>query len=129
MWLGEQITEKGIGNGASLIIFAGIAAGIPSGTMQLFKMASRGQISGGLFLGLVLFMIVVVGVIIFIEVGQRRIPIQYSQRAMGKQPAQQSSHLPLKLNFAGVIHLFLRPVYCYFPLLWLNMFSNLGHKT
>lgn len=103
MWLGEQISEKGIGNGASLIIFAGIAAGIPSGTVNLFKMVSRGQLSSGLLLALLLFMIVIVGIIIFIEVGQRRIPIQYSQRAMGKQPATQSSHLPLKLNFAGVI--------------------------
>ena len=103
MWLGEQISEKGIGNGASLIIFAGIAAGIPSGTINLFKMVGKGQISNGLLLALVLFMIVIVGVIIFIEVGQRRIPIQYSQRAMSKQPSTQSSHLPLKLNFAGVI--------------------------
>ncbi len=103
MWLGEQISEKGVGNGASLIIFAGIAAGIPSGTVNLFKMVGRGEISNGLLLALVLFMIVVVGIIIFIEVGQRRIPVQYSQRAVGKQPATQSSHLPLKLNFAGVI--------------------------
>ena len=103
MWLGEQITEKGVGNGASLIIFAGIAAGIPSGAMSLFRMVGRGQISNGILLGLVLFMILIVGVIIFIEVGQRRIPIQYSQRAMSKQPSTQSSHLPLKLNFAGVI--------------------------
>ena len=103
MWLGEQINERGIGNGASLIIFAGIAAGIPSGMMSLFKMTGRGQITGGLLIGLVLFMILIVGVIIFIEVGQRRIPIQYSQRSMGKQPSAQSSHLPLKLNFSGVI--------------------------
>ena len=103
MWLGEQINEHGIGNGASLIIFAGIAAGIPSGTMNLFRMVGRDQISSGLLLALLLFMILVVGVIIFIEVGQRRIPIQYSQRSMGKQPSAQSSHLPLKINFAGVI--------------------------
>ena len=103
MWLGEQISEKGVGNGASLIIFAGIAAGIPSGTINLFKMVGRGQVSNGLLLALVLFMIVIVGVIIFIEVGQRRIPVQYSQRGMSKQPSTQSSHLPLKLNFAGVI--------------------------
>lgn len=103
MWLGEQINERGIGNGASLIIFAGIAAGIPSGMMNLFKMTGSGQITGGLLLGLILFMVLVVGVIIFIEVGQRRIPIQYSQRSMGKQPSAQSSHLPLKLNFSGVI--------------------------
>ncbi len=103
MWLGEQISEKGVGNGASLIIFAGIAASIPSGTVNLFKMVQSGDISNGLLLALILFMIVIVGIIIFIEVGQRRIPIQYSQRAMGKQQATQSSHLPLKLNFAGVI--------------------------
>ena len=103
MWLGEQINEKGIGNGASLIIFAGIAAGIPSGTAQLFRMVGGGQISHGIFLGLLLFMILVVGIIIFIEAGQRRIPIQYSQRSMSKQPTAQSSHLPLKLNFSGVI--------------------------
>ena len=103
MWLGEQINEKGIGNGASLIIFAGIAAGIPSGTAQLFRMVKAGQVNNGLFLGLLLFMVLIVGVIIFIEAGQRRIPVQYSQRSMSKQPAQQSSHLPLKLNFSGVI--------------------------
>ncbi len=103
MWLGEQINERGIGNGASLIIFAGIAAGIPSGMVNLFKMTSRGQISNAILLILLLFMVFVVGVIIFIEVGQRRIPVQYSQRSMGKQPSAQSSHLPLKLNFAGVI--------------------------
>ena len=103
MWLGEQINERGIGNGASLIIFAGIASGIPSGAMNLFRMVGRGQITSGLLLVLILFMVLIVGVIIFIEVGQRRIPVQYSQRSMGKQPSQQSSHLPLKLNFSGVI--------------------------
>ncbi len=103
MWLGERINEKGIGNGASLIIFAGIAAGIPSGAVNLFQMIRSGEMTGGLGLGLGLFMAVVVGVIIFIEAGQRRIPVQYSQRAMGKQPSTQSSHLPLKLNLSGVI--------------------------
>ena len=103
MWLGERINEKGVGNGASLIIFAGIAAGIPSGAVNLFQMIQRGDMTGGLGLVLLLFMIIVVGVIIFIEAGQRRIPVQYSQRAMGKQPSAQSSHLPLKLNLSGVI--------------------------
>ncbi len=103
MWLGEQINDRGVGNGASLIIFAGIAAGIPSATMNLFRMIGQGQISNGIFLALILFMLLVVGIIIFIEVGQRRIPIQYSQRSMSKQPATQGSHLPLKVNFAGVI--------------------------
>ena len=104
MWLGEQINEKGVGNGASLLIFAGIAAAIPSGTVNLFRMIQGGELTGGVGLLLVFFMLLVVGVIIFLETGQRRIVVQYSQRAMGnKQPSSPMSHLPLKLNFAGVI--------------------------
>lgn len=104
MWLGEQINEKGVGNGASLLIFAGIAAAIPSGAMNLWTLIQKGQMSGGGGLALIFFMLLVVGVIIFLETGQRRIAVQYSQRAMGsKQPASQMSHLPLKLNFSGVI--------------------------
>ena len=104
MWLGEQINEKGVGNGASLLIFAGIAASIPQGIANLWSIVQKGQLSGGFSIALVLFMILIVGVIIFLETGQRRIPVQYSQRALGnKQPSAQMSHLPLKLNFAGVI--------------------------
>ena len=104
MWLGEQINEKGVGNGASLLIFAGIAAAIPSGTVNLFRMLQTGELSGGMGLFLVAFMLLVIGVIIFLETGQRRIVVQYSQRAMGnKQPSAPMSHLPLKLNFSGVI--------------------------
>ncbi|MBC6415485.1 MAG: preprotein translocase subunit SecY [Bdellovibrionales bacterium] len=104
MWLGEQINDKGVGNGASLLIFAGIAAGIPQGTMNLWSIVQKGELSGGFALSLVLFMILIVAVIIFLETGQRRIPVQYSQRALSnKQASAQMSHLPLKLNFAGVI--------------------------
>lgn len=105
MWLGEQITEKGIGNGASMIIFAGIAAAIPSGAIRMWQMVSNNELAAGVALLLLLVMVVVVGFIVFIEVGQRRIPIQYSQRAAGDKgmAQQQSSHLPLKLNFANVI--------------------------
>ena len=104
MWLGEQINEKGIGNGASLLIFAGIAAAMPQGALNLFSITQKGEISSGFTLGLVGFMLLIIGVIIFLETGQRRIPVQYSQRAMAsKQPSAQMSHLPLKLNFAGVI--------------------------
>tara|TARA_B100000749_G_scaffold280887_1_gene279815 strand:+ start:42305 stop:43630 length:1326 start_codon:yes stop_codon:yes gene_type:complete len=104
MWLGEQITEKGVGNGASLIIFAGIAAGIPSGTMGLFSMVSNGDIGAIIALGIIAFMVIVIAAIVFVEVGQRRIPIQYSGRGQGKQAMnQQMSHLPLKVNFANVI--------------------------
>ena len=105
MWLGEQITERGVGNGASLIIFAGIAAGIPTGTMQMFSMIENGEMSMVAALGLVLLMVAVVAAVIFVEVGQRRITIQYAQRqAQGQGQAQKAqSHLPLKVNFSGVI--------------------------
>lgn len=102
MWLGEQITEKGVGNGASLIIFAGIAAGIPGGAMSLWQMISNGDISGFVALLIVAGMVAVISAICFVEAGQRRIPVQYSQRGKGAMQ-QQGSHLPLKLNFANVI--------------------------
>lgn len=104
MWLGEQITERGIGNGASLIIFAGIAAGIPQGTVQLFTLIQNGEVSAIMAIGLLLFMLLTVGFIIFMEVAQRRIPIKYSQRGSGPQAmSAPESHLPLKINFSGVI--------------------------
>ena len=101
MWLGEQITERGIGNGASLIIFAGIAAGIPSGFMSMVNLIKQGEITVLISFLLLAFMLAVIGYIIWMEVAQRRIPIQYSRRS--GQMGQQSSHLPLKINFSGVI--------------------------
>ncbi|RME15244.1 MAG: preprotein translocase subunit SecY [Bdellovibrio sp.] len=101
MWLGEQITERGVGNGASLIIFAGIAAGIPRGAMSLYKMVTGGEMSALMAILLILGMVFVIGIIVFIEAGQRKITVQYSQRGMNAQ--KQVSHLPLKLNFSGVI--------------------------
>ncbi len=104
MWLGEQITERGIGNGISLIIFAGIASGMPSGAMSMWKQFQSGQLSLPLALGLLAGMVFTLGFIIFMEVAQRRIPVQYSQKGAGKQSMQtQGSHLPLKINFANVI--------------------------
>ncbi len=104
MWLGEQITERGIGNGISMIIFAGIASGIPSGTQSLIEQVSKGLMSPLLAIGLVVAMVFVIAFIIFMEVAQRRIPVQYSQRGVGRESIQApSSHLPLKLNFANVI--------------------------
>ncbi len=104
MWLGEQITERGIGNGISLIIFAGIASGMPAGAVSIWKQFQSGQLSLPLVLGLLGGMVFILGFIIFIEVAQRRIPVQYSQRGAGKQSMQaQGSHLPLKINFANVI--------------------------
>lgn len=104
MWLGEQITERGIGNGSSLIIFTGIAASIPSGAQKLFSLVSNDEISAAAALGITVFMIAVIAAVIYVEVAQRKIPIQYSQRGTGKTAMTiPQSHLPLKLNFSGVI--------------------------
>jgi preprotein translocase subunit SecY len=104
MWLGEQITERGIGNGASLIIFSGIASGIPRGAKSLWSLVQSNEMTGITVIALLAFMVIVIGLIIFLEVGQRRIPIQYSQRGTGRQAmTAPSSHLPLKINFSGVI--------------------------
>ncbi|GIL18002.1 MAG: protein translocase subunit SecY [Oligoflexia bacterium] len=104
MWLGEQITERGIGNGSSLIIFTGIAASIPNGATQLFSLVQNGEMSSAVALIIVAFMVLIIAAVIFMEVAQRRIPIQYSMRGQGMQSvAAPSSHLPIKINFSGVI--------------------------
>jgi len=104
MWLGEQITERGIGNGISLIIFAGIVAGFPSAVGNTFGLVRSGEIAYYL-LGVILILIVaVVAAIIVMERGQRKIPVQYAQRMVGRRVYKgQSTHLPLKINSAGVI--------------------------
>jgi len=104
MWLGEQITERGIGNGISLIIFAGIVAGIPKALGNTFQLYRTGEMSPLFILAIFVCMIVVVGIIVFAEQGQRRIPVQYAKRVVGrKMYGGQSTHLPLKINMAGVI--------------------------
>lgn len=104
MWLGEQITERGIGNGTSLIIFSGICAGIPTGFFNSIQLIKSGEMTSVVGLGLLALMVAVVFIIIFLEVGQRRIPVQYSQRVSGrKMMGGQSTHLPLKINIANVI--------------------------
>ena len=104
MWLGDQITENGIGNGTSLIIFTGIAAGIPSGAKKLFDLVSAGDLKFALAVLLILFMVAVIAAVIYMEVAQRRIAIQYSQRlANNSMSSLASSHLPVKINFPGVI--------------------------
>jgi preprotein translocase subunit SecY len=106
MWLGEQITERGVGNGISMLIFAGIVAGLPSALGSSVSLASEDNGSLG-FLTLLLvgvLVVLVVALIVFIERGQRRITINYARRQQGRQmQQQQSSHLPLKINMAGVI--------------------------
>jgi preprotein translocase subunit SecY len=104
MWLGEQITERGIGNGISLIIFAGIVAGLPSAIVNTFRLVQQGEMGIFTLLILLAFMVVVVGFIIFVEQGQRRIPVQYAKRVVGRRMyGGQSTHLPLKINSSGVI--------------------------
>ncbi|PIQ96440.1 MAG: preprotein translocase subunit SecY [Nitrospinae bacterium CG11_big_fil_rev_8_21_14_0_20_56_8] len=104
MWLGEQITERGIGNGISLIIFSGIVAGTPAAIFQSLDLMGTGEISVLVMLVLLVVMVLVVGAIVFTEGGQRRIPIQYAKRVVGrKMMGGQSTHLPLKVNTSGVI--------------------------
>jgi len=104
MWLGEQITERGLGNGISIIIFAGIAAGLPGGLSNLFELVRTGQMSN--FAALVICVVVpaVTFAVVYVERGQRKILVNYAKRQVGnKIYGGQSSHLPLKLNMAGVI--------------------------
>jgi preprotein translocase subunit SecY len=104
MWLGEQITDRGIGNGISLIIFSGIASGIPVSAKQTLQMVKDGQLTPLALVIIIALMILVIGVIIFLEQGQRRIPIQYAKRQVGRRLyGGQSTHLPLKINTSGVI--------------------------
>ncbi len=103
MWLGEQITERGFGDGSSLIIFAGIAASIPKGAIQLYSMVSNGEMVGAVAMIIVAMMAVVIGLIVYLESGQRRIPIHFSNRGGRTALGAQASHLPLKINLSGVI--------------------------
>ncbi len=104
MWLGEQITEKGIGNGISLIIFAGIVARMPNAIAGTASLVNTGEMNWFVVILLTAMMLVVVGFIIFMETSQRRIPVQYAKRVVGRKIfGGQSTHLPLKINTAGVI--------------------------
>ncbi|MEI7591213.1 MAG: preprotein translocase subunit SecY [Deltaproteobacteria bacterium] len=104
MWLGEQITEKGIGNGISLIIFAGIVCRAPSAILSTFSLLMSGELGIFFVLALIIFMVGIIAIIVFTEAGQRKIPIQYAKRMVGrKMYGGQTTHLPLKVNTAGVI--------------------------
>ena len=104
MWLGEQITERGIGNGISVLIFAGIVAGLPAAVGGTLELANTGELSPLLVILLLLLVVAVTAFVIFVERGQRRITVNYANRQQGRKMSMgQSSHLPLKLNMAGVI--------------------------
>ena len=104
MWLGEQITERGIGNGISLIIFAGIVARFPNAIISTIRLVQAGELNLFFVVFLVAMMVAVVAAIILLERGQRKIPVQYAKRVVGRKVyGGQSTHLPLKINTAGVI--------------------------
>ena len=130
MWLGEQITERGVGNGISIIIFAGIVAGLPAAVGGTLELARTGELSSGLVLLLFVMAVVVTAIVVFIERGQRRITVNYAKRQQGrKMYAAQSSHLPLKLNMAGVIPPIFASSIILFPATlgqWAGNFEGLG---
>ncbi len=107
MWLGEQITERGVGNGMSLLIFAGIVVGLPRGVVDLIDKAKNGAwgaLTPVLMLGLIIFMVAVVAFIVYVERSERRIPVQYAKRVVGRKVmGGQSTHLPLRVNAGGVM--------------------------
>lgn len=117
MWLGEQITERGIGNGISLIIYAGIVDRLPGAIMKTFRLIRTGEMSLFVALFVLLIVVAVVGAIIFVERGHRRIPIQYAKRVIGRKVyGGQLTHLPLKVNTSGVIPPIFASALLMFPL-------------
>jgi preprotein translocase subunit SecY len=126
MWLGEQITARGIGNGISLIIFAGIVANLPTALVSLFELSRTGALSAGVIVLFLLMSIAVVAAIVFMERAQRRLIVQYPKRQQGnKMYGGDSSHLPLKLNTAGVIP----PIFASSLLLMPVTIANFGGQS
>lgn len=104
MWLGEQITERGIGNGISIIIFAGIVVGIPQAFVNTFQLFKAGQIGALLLIVVIAMVILITAIVVYIESAKRKIPVQYAKRMVGRKVyGGQSTHIPLKLNTSGVI--------------------------
>lgn len=124
MWLGEVITQRGIGNGMSLIIFANIMAGLPSALISSVKTSSTGAV---ITLITVLVMIAIIPVIVYIERGQRRIPVQYAKRVVGRRiMGGQSTYLPIKVNTAGVVPIIFASALLYLPAQLAVFFPNVG---
>jgi len=125
MWLGEQITERGIGNGMSLIIFAGIVSGLPRAVITTFDQLRTGQMGLIRLLLLLVMMVVVVGAIIFMERGQRRVTVQYAKRLVGRRMyGGSSTHIPLKVNTGGVIPVIFASSILAFPATVAQMFPS-----
>lgn len=130
MWIGEQITERGIGNGMSLLIFAGIVVGFPEAIVTTLTNVSTGEQSVFGVILLTVFMVVVVGFIVYVERAQRRIPVQYAKRVVGRRMYQgQSTHLPLKVNTGGVIPVIFASSIIALPQTFASMFPNSAWMT
>ena len=127
MWLGEQITERGIGNGMSLLIFAGIVAGIPSGAVDTFMQVRNGQLDLLVFLLLIVLMIAVIAAVVFVERGHRRVTVQYAKRMVGRRVyGGASTHIPLKVNTGGVMPVIFASSILAFPQTLQPMFPSGG---
>jgi preprotein translocase subunit SecY len=125
MWLGEQITERGVGNGMSLIIFAGIVVNLPAAVLTTFEQMTLGQIGLISVLILTVLMVVVVGAIIFVERGHRRVTVQYAKRVVGRRMyGGSSTHIPLKVNTGGVIPVIFASSILAFPMTMRGMFPQ-----
>jgi preprotein translocase subunit SecY len=125
MWLGEQITERGIGNGMSLIIYAGIVVNFPSAILTTFDQLRTGQLGLIRLILLLVVMVVVIGAIIFVERGSRRITVQYAKRVVGRRMyGGASTHIPLKVNTGGVIPVIFASSILAFPATLAQMFAN-----
>ena len=130
MWLGEQITERGLGNGISIIIFAGIAAGLPNAVGGLFELVANGSMNALSAILIVLIVAAVTFLVVFIERGQRKILVNYAKRQVGnKIYGGQSSHLPLKLNMAGVIPPIFASSIILFPSTIVSWFTSAGDSS
>jgi preprotein translocase subunit SecY len=127
MWLGEQITERGIGNGMSLLIFAGIIVGFPRGMILMYQQMTTGQLGLISVLFVILMMIFVIGAIIFVERGHRRVTVQYAKRVVGRRMyGGSSTHIPLKVNTGGVIPIIFASSILAFPYTIAGMFKSGG---
>jgi len=125
MWLGEQMTERGIGNGISMIIFAGIVAQLPNAVLTMLEFVRQRELSIFAALFMAVVAVIVIAIIIFMERGQRRIPVQYAKRVVGRRVySGQSSHLPLKVNTAGVIPPIFASSVLLFPASIASMFGD-----
>nr|WP_086938981.1 preprotein translocase subunit SecY [Thaumasiovibrio occultus] len=130
MWLGEQVTERGIGNGISLIIFVGIVAALPSAVMQTIEQAKSGDMQPLMLLVIAVLAFAVIYFVVFMERGQRKIVVNYAKRQQGRRVfAAQSTHLPLKINMAGVIPAIFASSIILFPGTLSSWFANAGATT